>query len=648
MSKIYRLLAVMLAAVMLAGAALAEPVEAAQVQGHLVISNITVTMNDEENVLGPSLHMGFAQDAQAGSGAVEFYAETGEGKLLPVYAAFAQDDGAVVYFENAATGVRVPMSAIQEAMGQMLGGMDPENLDYQALADMLADGDEDAAFVIGELLPAYVDMVKALMDPEAQAAVRQAMMEALAAELIPEEGEDAQFEFKDVVYQGKTVKCSLTLEQMLNAEVAAMQAVPEAAKFWETYEGFMLKTLAESGIEGVESIADLFEKMGLSVVMDMSVTAPESGEAAFVDMAVTVSKAEGAEGELAEQIPDFEPIVVYTTVFAAGEEVSSLTHFDYTMDGQSMNMYLSAEQTAEGEHMMMNMGLFDEESGEPFLSIDCNMSQTEAGYEGFVNYAIGTQASLVISSEGEAQENGAMAGRVAFDFTSGEQAVSLGFDYALDAEPVEPADLSDAQLYEIKSLNDAENLGSDSEFVSALMKISGSMTSDVGKLAQDEGVQALISMIQNLSFTPAVTVDDDEYDYEYDYEYEEPEDDGELPFDMPELTYIPEGWEMDDTMVDTAYDSVVFSLVRPDSYDLITIFFNADEDWLQSEVYTLGEDGALTPVDGRKVTVETSDLDGETRSLSCSFAENGRRVDLHIYSNDLTLDDLGRLINGIR
>ena len=119
------------------------------------------------------------------------------------------------------------------------------------------------------------------------------------------------------------------------------------------------------------------------------------------------------------------------------------------------------------------------------------------------------------------------------------------------------------------------------------------------------------------------------------------EDDGVLAFQTPEFTWLPEGWNVVETNVDTAYDWVDISIMDDDYENTLYAMFYADSE--NAEHYAVAADGTIAPVEDRDITVSQPGAG----SWNISMASDGVYAGMYIDSQTLDLETLGKIIAGI-
>ena len=178
------------------------------------------------------------------------------------------------------------------------------------------------------------------------------------------------------------------------------------------------------------------------------------------------------------------------------------------------------------------------------------------------------------------------------------------------------------------------------------MQASGSLMADAQTLTADESVQQLMGLFTAMR-QPQVIEDydysDDSFEGEEtgDYEYQEPEDDGVLAFNQPTFTWLPEGWELQNEDIDTAYDWVSQSFSDGSNYMYATFYQDNESNQVN---YVVGEDGSIQAVEGREVSI--SDF-GEG-SLSVTIREGNVFGNLNLYGETMDVETIGQIVAGIQ
>ena len=126
-----------------------------------------------------------------------------------------------------------------------------------------------------------------------------------------------------------------------------------------------------------------------------------------------------------------------------------------------------------------------------------------------------------------------------------------------------------------------------------------------------------------------------------DYEYQEPEDDGVLAFNQPTFTWLPEGWELQNEDIDTAYDWVEIFITDEAGNDCAyALFFPDSEDGTAD--YVVQADGKV--VEGRTINV----ADYGEGNLAVTLRDAGLYGNISFASDGIDVNTLGKIIAGIQ
>ena len=338
-----------------------------------------------------------------------------------------------------------------------------------------------------------------------------------------------------------------------------------------------------------------------------------------------------------------------------GDQNTANMSCDYEMDEGAVSITADASQDAQT--MSFNMTMSVAEEGEQVAYIDMGANKT-SDEEGGAAYAVTFrvvdehEADILVTLNGIREANGTSANTVFLTGMVDGDSFTVGFDVDVTDAPIEDQANGCEAAVVIDDLSDEalNALGEDQGVQGALMQVLGSLTADAQKLTTDESVQALMNL--------GSVVEDEIEDYDYDYDAEnfdgegddygddddyseEVVDDGELPYGMPEITWLPEGWSVADTQVDTAYDWVDITLADADGSSVGYLMFYADDS--TTDNYVVGEDGTLVPVEGREVSITPID----EYMLSVNLSENGVYGNMTINTENIDLETVGQIIAGI-
>ena len=409
-------------------------------------------------------------------------------------------------------------------------------------------------------------------------------------------------------------------------------------------------------LEGVRLVMNGYaEQTDTAYEMNMSMKAEENGE----EMAnMTMQASRQPDADTADVKSD-----ATMTITAKGATVIFTAEGTSAEDGaESVNLNLVAT-AGENGNASMSATVDKQADGSEDATVALSVS---AGS--------GVDGSVLVTAETAADGTG--EGQVTLAVAQGENAASLSFDVTVSGDAI--ADASEgAEVTVIDDLSQEslQALGADQGFQGKMMQVMGSFMADAQKLMGDESVAKLAGLfsafgqgaVQEVQSDEDIDAGDEEYeidlsdaevdedgnyvismddvefeDGDYDLDFEEDvEDDGVLPFNEPAFTWLPEGWEVVDSNVDTAYDMTDVSVYNEATGDSLYAVFYANPD--EAQPYVVGEDGAIAPVEGRVVNLSRSDEIGWTVNLE----ENGVFASLYIYSDAITMDDVGQILAGL-
>ena len=636
------------------GAELAEPVSRT-----LTISNLVVSVNGEEVALDPALRVGASTDGEAALFDVAL--DVNGESLFPVQVK-GDADAIVAMFKNGGAAIGVDTAAVDALIQQRMDSIAPVQMDDESQAIV--------KFLTEEFVPAYRDLLQAVQDPAFLDEV-QKDAQGIVDEIV-DRGEGTPVTVPVNGQEMALIAYSYTIDTAQIAELCdrVYQINDTLKAFYDAI--FKLYDLMpeESGLKGLTSFQDVFASTGMEMILAVDEQMSEDGEVDIADVTMTmdmsnmVEKLEAAQSdeetaeetveeaaeetaeeaaeETAEEAVVAEPIVAYIHAVRVGDEATSTMSMDFAAgEGASMNMQLAAEQNATARSMNMTMSVQEnEQSVEMFINASSEQDP-DTGAKGF-----GLDFTVSASDEGEfsagvtgnRNADGTGHADVSFAFSGVDQFVTVAFE--MDVDGGEIADeVAGTDAYILKDLSEEgmSKLGEDQALMGAVMQISGSLSQDVGKLMQDESVAQLVQM-----FTAVRTEEEPEYDYEYD-EGDEPEDDGVLPYEMPEFTFLPEGMSVKETNVDTVYDSVDMTISDENGTSNIYAYFYAQGD--HSDVpYVLSEDGTIAPMNDQLVNI-SSLYEGD---YSVSMAANGVNTNLYMYGEAFDLDTIGQILAGLK
>ena len=640
------ILAILLSfAMMLTGAGgEGQPAEAART---LVLHNVSITYNGETVNLAPALRLGAATDGEKAvfNAGVDVDGDT----LFPMQLGVGEN-GVTALFEKSDVAVNVSadaLNALSEQANQMLSG--------------LAQGDDESAqlfsFLMDEYMPAYAGMLEAVQDAD----FREAFMKqssALYGEMIDRgegtpvtetiDGEEyALNEYNYTVDSGK-------MAEFIDAFYTSNDVM-------KAYYDAMFKMYAlmpeESGLNDMHSYVDMFDKLNLNMTMDVNEKMSDDGEIDLMDAVLTIDMSGMIEsmGEMdAEDVPEIQPIVMNIQSSQVGEAKDATMTCSYAIDETAVDMNASVySQGANDMSLTIDMAISEEDNSVGSLNMVATMlSDSETGDKTFaINYTFDADGTyLGFMATGVEAADGTGTSNFNISVNADEVNAAVSFDLDVTADPIEDKANGHEAAVTINDLSEEalNGLGEDQAFQAAMMQVVGSLSADAQKLTADESVQQMIAL-----FTAEQEVEVEDYDYddgsfegeeegEEEYTYEEPEDDGELGFNQPEFTWLPDGWTVESTDVDTVYDWVSISLEGSGSdYAYATFYPNVVSDTVN---YIVQEDGSIEAVDGCLLNL----TDYGAGNVTVSLEENGVSGSIMFYSENLDVETIGKIVAGLK
>ena len=652
-------------AMMLTGAgAEGQPAEAART---LTLHDLSITYNDDTVNVAPALRLGAYTDGE--KAVFDFGLDVDGDTLFPIQLGASEADGITALFVKSGIAARVSanaLNALSEQASQMMAG--------------LAEGEnaELVDFLMNEYVPAYAGLIEAVQDETFRNEIQQKGNEIFDQVIDRGEGEAVTTTIDGEEYA--LTRYSYAIESDKLAELIDTLYTSDDAL--NAYYQAMFKLYGmlpeESGLNGLTSFADLFAKTGMQLRMDVAEMLSDDGEVDVMDATMTLDmnamvqqiaqaqqeayEAEDGADEPEEddepeeiEIPELPPMVFDIHTVKVGSRTTSRMSCDYAMDEGAVSIAADSEMAEDS--MSFNMTMNVAEEGEQVVSFEIGASKT-SDEEGGAAYAVTFrvvnehEADVLMAVNGIREANGTSVNTVMLTGMVDGNSFTVSFDVDVTDAPIEDKVNGCEAAVVIDDLSDEalNALGEDQGVQGALMQVLGSLTADAQKLTADESVQALMNLgsvveeeVENYNYDyDAGNFDGEGDDYGDDYDYsDEVEDDGVLPYGMPEITWLPEGWSVSDTQVDTAYDWVDITLSNADGNAVAYLMFYADND--NSESYTVGEDGALVPVEGREVSISSIDED----MLSVTLNESGVYGNMTINTEGIDLQTVGQIVAGI-
>lgn len=659
----------------------------------LTVHNISLTVNGERVDLDTALRLGAYTDGE--KALYSFGIDAGGETLLPVQlsadaagltALVEKGDAAVRVTEAALEGLAqlAPMPQAQdgesaELMAYMTGTFLPA---YAALFDAI--GDE-----------AFAAEVQANAEAILEKYIDRGEGTPVSAEV---DGKD--YALTEYHYTVDTAQLSAYTEAILtsnevfknyrDALFGLYARLPEESGLRDikSYQDLFDKTGITIDMEMTERRSDDGEIDLTDAVMTMDM----SGVAAMLP-------------KDAGELPKLEPLVMNLHATKAGASQLADMDMRYAMDETEMEMSMRVMQDDDSAMVDMAMYLYADgaSAGSLHLNLGQGVAGAKGATHSHANldFDLGDQGRVELSYMGRALPEG--VGQHSVELAADMDGVSfeLSFDADVTAEAIEDHVTGRDPVITIDDLSEdgLSALMQDQNTMTALTQLGGALSADLQKLTANEGVQSLVGLFSVANTEPVVeesyeeeeagddedaveledggeyvielgpedfedfdlsdygfedgdyevtiedVEDDEDYDiddYGDDYPYEEVEDDGELGFNVPELTWLPAGWAVTETSQDTAYDWVDMSVADENGDEgLYVLFF---EDVEESKNYIVSENGNIAPVEGREVSV----ADYGEGSLSVTLREGDVYVTMMFASDAIDVETIGKIAAGIK
>ena len=656
----------------------------------LTLRNVVVTYNGETQRLAPEAHIGAMTDGE--TAVFDFGVDVDGQALLPIQVGVGEK-GLTALFEESGIAVNLTKEALDaamaqsdEAMGAMIGNVDNPEL---------------MSFLTEEYLPAYVGVLKLASDKEFPASMQEKSQEILDSVIDRGEGTPDVAVIDDVSYDVLAYHYTIDAEHLGALADAVFASIPELTAYSDAMFKLYAMMPEETGLNDIHSYTEAMTKFGIDMTMDVNEQRSEDGQVQVMDGTLTmdmsnlnamlasqmvgeqaveeplpvddaedVNDAEVAEGaeDAVEPEPTPEPIVLEPMVMnlhsvTVGDTASANLSFDYEIQGSAMeyNMDVAQDPTTTSMELTGTVSVNGEKTGR--LSV--SSVRAENGEDG-ISYGFNTgivskdAIQLEVNVFGDVAADGASNNTISLEGRLPEASFALSFDAEISGDDIEDKVSAVEPDVVIDDLSDEamENLFQDQNVSAVMAKIGASLTVDAGKLFQDQSMLNA-SALMNGEHLPIVVEDEPAADYDYTYEidgddgfvidgmeeaeddYEMAEDDGELGFEVPELTFLPQGWSVANVEADTAYDWVGISVADENGQECMYATFFQDMDGELTN-YTVNEKGAVQQ--GRAMSVSDYGEGG----LAVTLRENGLYGSLSFASGAIDVDTLGRIVAGIQ
>lgn len=467
----------------------------AELSRTLVVRDITVNVDGHSVQLAPSLRLGASTDGQK---AVFDVGVDLEGDTLFPIQIGASENGVTAVLSGSDLAVSVSAGAL-DALLQGIQSDETGETDSAGMISVLVD----------EFIPAYTELLSKAMDASFMEQVSADIRKLVEEQVDRGEGKPVTVEIDG--QQQALTEYSYTVETEQLAQL--MDAVYTSNELFANYYNAMFRLYAvmpkEAGISGITSYAEMFEKMGIGMTLNITEQVSEDGNICLTDaiMTMDMSGMAAAMGMDEASVPA-EPLIMNIH----GRHVGAYTVSDidtYIHDEQadmSMAMRLSMDENSSMADCMMNMYEEGGESGSIHLSasqiagasgvthtgVSFDMDMDNAGYYSF-------------ACMGQSFPDGTGESRVSFIGNNGSQSFGLSFIAEVTAEAIQDIANGHEAALVIDDLSaDALNaLMTDEAASTLLQQAMAALSSDAMRLMSDPSVQELTAL------SSAPTAEDD-------------------------------------------------------------------------------------------------------------------------------------------
>ena len=400
----------------------------------------------------------------------------------------------------------------------------------------------------------------------------------------------------------------------------------------------------------------------------------------------------GAQAEA--EMPVLEPFVMDIHSLKLNEYTEATGSCAYAVDDRhSFEISMLATESTGVQELEMTATASEDGKKAVGGKLSAFMAQDETGLVSYnvIMKAVQQDAARVDAAfYGMQNPDGTSENSVSIDLRTPEQKAGVSFDLNVTADPIVDVASAAEPAFVIDDLSAEalQGLGEDPALMGAVMQAVGSITQDFAALGQDQGVKDVLTLIRgeslpidvdalieedsdiSVDFGDGLEGDDGDYalalgdegDGEYelvlgedgnyelmlgedgsalDFDDAPVEDDGVLPFEIPQMNWLPKGWTVTVTETDTAYDWVQLGITDEDGAECAYAIFFLDPEASVAN-YIVEENGKV--VDGRMINV----TDFGEGGLSVTVSENGMYGNLMFTSEAIELDTIGQIVAGIQ
>ena len=542
----------------------------------LTVNHIAVTIDQEEYALAPEAV--FSIGTQDNSVITDEYLKLGEDRLLPVQIK-VDETGVAALLGESATGYLLTAKAIEEAVGEIPEGIVPVT---QAWQDFL----HAAWFYATE------------KQEESQTLIQAKLQELLAGV----ETEEAEFTIEEEDVQrtetGLHFVREFTMDEIWEFyDFIYNDLYPDMGEaYWRLMDAVAAMSGEEMPISDVHSFKELFAQLGQEASLDMKVTLEGTENESCGVYTLTCEMKQGEES-----------VLLPIGITRLGEDHME---FRYSLDQDEFSMYYLGE--IDGKATDVQMGL-DTPQGD---GLSVFFSSDEQGNCQVNGNIVAASEGYTFNFSGSYEADG--TGSV--DLTvEGNRSVSIAFDFAVTDEMPEDR-IAGAELKAIDSVDEVANSG--------IMLSAMGLAGDLEKLQNEESVQKLIAVVGTLMEEGLESYDDSEMEGKAE----------DLPYAMPELKGLPEGFEK----TEESYYS---------SSGMASLIYTHKDDGRSLHVRILPYEATdyLLKLDGSRVEQpeDCIEIYRDEYCLDATATLNGLEIDLNDYSVSLTDEEIVAFFNGI-
>lgn len=310
--------------------------------------------------------------------------------------------------------------------------------------------------------------------------------------------------------------------------------------------------------------------------------------------------------------------------FTIGEEDPvhlTLTRMEdlVTIKNNESDFQLGAQFHADGTiQISYGMGAAHSFAEGQWMNLKYKFTPDEAGGGEFsLTYEFREYGKTFVYAAGTVDADGRIDGNVRITDEGGVMGIAVEAGCRIRTEAAELIDRTAGRRERII------NEDSDEAFNGIVLAAVG-MMGDLERLYADEAVVGMVD-----AYYAALEAMYESYAVEPDMEI------SDLPFEVPEFTYIPEGFEKGEEWIFEQYYSVDFTAGEERSLTISMSQYGGEELY----AYVSGE--GMTPVEDTIVTYSATDV-----SSNMSLNENGVRTNIYTYDIALPVEEIEKILEG--